>query len=133
MSPQLNLLVLRVDDVERSRTFYESLGLMFVAERHGNGPEHFSSTLGETVLELYPRSPAGAISTIRLGFAVDDLASVQARAVTCHGVVEKSAQSTLWGLRAVLIDPDGNRVVVVQRTRASTDDAPERRSSVGLE
>ena len=132
MSPQLNLLVLRVDDVDRSRTFYESLGLMFVAERHGNGPEHFSSTLGETVLELYPRSSAGAISTIRLGFAVDDLASVQARAVTCGGV-EKSAQSTLWGLRAVLIDPDGNRVVVVQRTRASTDDAPERRSSVGLE
>jgi catechol 2,3-dioxygenase-like lactoylglutathione lyase family enzyme len=55
----ITLIVLRCADVERAREFYETLGLTLVAEQHGAGPRHYSTTIGRTVLELYPRLRAG--------------------------------------------------------------------------
>jgi catechol 2,3-dioxygenase-like lactoylglutathione lyase family enzyme len=53
----LTLIVLRCADIERSRAFYEQLGLSFTAEQHGSGPQHLACVLDDgAVLELYPRS-----------------------------------------------------------------------------
>jgi catechol 2,3-dioxygenase-like lactoylglutathione lyase family enzyme len=38
----LDHVVLRCADLERSRAFYEALGLTVVPEQHGAGPAHFS-------------------------------------------------------------------------------------------
>ena len=54
VTPAPNLLVLRAADLAASRRFYEALGLEFVVERHGKGPEHLAASLGEFVFELYP-------------------------------------------------------------------------------
>lgn len=68
----LNLLVLYVSDLERSRTFYELLGLDLRREQHG-GPVHYAAELdGGTVLELYPTPPGGPVTRVRLGFDVPD-------------------------------------------------------------
>ena len=49
--PTLNLVVLRCNDLARSRLFYDALGLRFVDERHGQRPPHVSATLpGGTVV-----------------------------------------------------------------------------------
>ncbi len=51
----LNLVVIPSVDIQRSLAFYQSLGLSFVAERHGKGPVHFAAELGSTIFEIYPQ------------------------------------------------------------------------------
>lgn len=48
------LIVLRTMDVDRLRVFLEAFGLEFQAEKHGDGPEHWSASSGDNVLDLYP-------------------------------------------------------------------------------
>lgn len=49
---QLNLVVLRSLDIERARTFYEVLGLVFTKHAHGKGPEHLSAEIAGAVFEI---------------------------------------------------------------------------------
>jgi cupin superfamily acireductone dioxygenase involved in methionine salvage len=56
----MSVLVLRVDDMERVRMFFEQMGLTFVKEKHGKGPEHFAAEHGENVLEIYPSRGYGS-------------------------------------------------------------------------
>ena len=104
--PQLKLIVLKTDDVESLRRFYAALGFQFVQEQHGNGPLHYSAVIGDGILEIYPL-PAGtaADSSTRLGFSVQDIASVLK--TLGESAVPKQ---TDWGLRAVVKDPDGRAV-----------------------
>lgn len=52
--PSLSLLVLRAADVERTRGFYEALGLVFTREQHGSGPVH-SAVLVDPGVDLSSR------------------------------------------------------------------------------
>ena len=67
----LNLLVLRARDPRGLAEFYGLLGLRFVPEKHGNGPDHMACDSGGSVVEIYPRK-SGQESTrsVRLGFAM---------------------------------------------------------------
>lgn len=58
---------------------YEALGLPLVAEQHGGGPPHYSSTVGGVVLELYPAS-GKTTSGLRLGLTVSNVAAAVAKA-----------------------------------------------------
>lgn len=61
---EINLIVLRSDQLQVTRGFYEALGLSFVEEKHGHGPVHLSATTQSgTVLELYPLSNGEAPET----------------------------------------------------------------------
>ena len=107
----LSLVVLRTPNVTRLRTFYESLGMEFVDEKHGDGPVHASMTLGDLVVEIYPGSGVierGSVADVRLGFSVDSLAEVRASLVGAAG------QSITRGGSEVLVlrDPDGRAVEV---------------------
>jgi len=62
----LAYVVLRCADLERSRGFYEALGLRLSAEQHGKGPKHYASNVGGVVLELYPLA-GNLTSGLRLG------------------------------------------------------------------
>jgi lactoylglutathione lyase len=107
--PQLTLLVLRCRDLQQSRRFYSALGLELTAEKHGDGPIHYSSKLGSTVLELYPTSKVS--SSVRIGLEVRDvMAAVEAvRMLGAHVDREPgSAQNS-----ALVRDPDGNQVELV--------------------
>jgi lactoylglutathione lyase len=110
---QLNLIVIRASNVERSVQFYEQLGLRFVKHRHGNGLEHFSSTIGLITFEIYPQTPS-ALSTAgtRLGFQVRDVSAMMMK-LEAVAVITPPIDSE-WGLRAVVVDPDGHRVELTQ-------------------
>jgi catechol 2,3-dioxygenase-like lactoylglutathione lyase family enzyme len=115
---KLNLLVLRTPRLEDLRRFYSALGARFESERHGNGPEHYAATLGgDLVLELYPTLD-GALPDpgLRLGLSVDDLGE----ALRSLGQTATPRQ-TPWGLRALVRDPDGRTVELLQggRTEAA--------------
>ncbi|WP_322762397.1 VOC family protein [Frankia sp. Cr2] len=97
-NPQLSLLVLYTSDVAGCQAFYESLGLVFTAERHGNGPKHVAASLaGGSVLEIYPAGRNGSTGTLRLGFVLS----------TCH-----FPETSLPLGQHLLRDPDGRAVNV---------------------
>lgn len=53
MPIRLNLVVLRVSDLEQSATFYRSLGISFERHQYGSGLIHFSRENSDTTFELY--------------------------------------------------------------------------------
>jgi predicted enzyme related to lactoylglutathione lyase len=121
-SPRLNLLVLRVSDLDRSAVFYRLLGLSFTRHAHGSGPEHLASEAHGFVFELYPATPEQPPSvSARIGFAVAD---VDALATALGGVegarVVSPPKDSPWGRRAVVADPDGHRVELVNAAAGGT-------------
>jgi lactoylglutathione lyase len=110
----ITLLVLRCSDIERSRLFYESLGLHFVAEKHGSGLTHYSTRIGSLVLELYPETDAETRG-LRIGFSVVDLPTIMQ-------VIERNGGSSVRVAldasppHAVIRDPDGHWIELTQAT-----------------
>jgi catechol 2,3-dioxygenase-like lactoylglutathione lyase family enzyme len=107
----VTLLVLRCTDIERAREFYEALGLVLVAEQHRAGPRHYSTTIGGTVLELYPqRGPE--TRGVRLGLSLSDLAAALSAVERVGGkVVRTEAAQTP---SAIVEDPDGHTIELTQ-------------------
>jgi catechol 2,3-dioxygenase-like lactoylglutathione lyase family enzyme len=117
---KFNLLVLRTPRLEDMRTFYSALGARFESERHGNGLEHYAATLGDDfVLELYPRLD-GAMpdAGLRLGVRVDNI-----RESLCSIGQSVVPRQTQWGLRALVRDPDGRTVELVESQTEATSAA----------
>lgn len=98
------------------RTFYSTLGMAMSEEKHGNGPVHFAGRAGDVVFEIYPLGEAGAVDTsTRLGFDVARL-DVLMETLRSSGVtIVKEPESTKWGRRAVVLDPDGRSIEIYQR------------------
>jgi lactoylglutathione lyase len=113
---RLNLLVLKIHQVDRLRAFYSAFAVAFTEERHGDGPLHLAARVGDLVLELYPlpdgASPADA--TTRLGFAVPDLDAALRSLDAVGAVLVGQPKMTPWGRRAVVRDPDGRAVELVE-------------------
>ncbi|MFI8513278.1 VOC family protein [Streptomyces sp. NPDC085460] len=90
---RIDLVVLHTDRLEDCRAFYTGLGLTFVRERHGTGPEHYAAVLADgAVLELYPATGRPPTGHLRLGLA--------------------APAGAAGARRRVLTDPDGRTVVV---------------------
>lgn len=115
-SPSLNLVVLRVTDVEASASFYRQLGLQFAQHRHGNGPEHYAAETPGGVFELYALSnELEASKGTRIGFCVPsvDEAVAKVRPLSPASILSEPKPSE-WGKRAVIADPDGHRVELTE-------------------
>ena len=111
----LNLVVIRAADLETSVKFYRMLGLNFVKHRHGNGVEHFSCELGEIVFEIYPQqNNLESTKLTRLGFKVANLKSLFEKLQQEKIKVIVEPKKSEWGLRAVVSDPDGHRIELLQ-------------------
>lgn len=111
-NPELNLLVLRSANLERSVGFYGLLGLVFVEEKHGNGPKHYSTQLGATVLELYPLGKRSPTTDVRLGFTVSSIDEAIGN-LEMDAVVQPTSD-TERGKLAVIQDPDGHTIELVE-------------------
>ena len=110
----LSLIVLRCQDIMATRHFYESLGLLFQQEQHGNGPTHYSSVLeGGLVLELYPATD-GVSDNTRLGLFVPALDDAISR-IRQRGITVGNRQSFGDHVFVVAQDPDGRKVEIVQQ------------------
>ena len=124
LEPRLNLIVLRVADIDRSASFYSQLGLAFQKHSHGTGPIHCSAELAGIVFELYPASASHPVtSSVRIGFEVSDIANAIKRLLAFEGcrLISRVAESE-WGLRAVIADLDGHRVELTQAVLPHSSD-----------
>jgi catechol 2,3-dioxygenase-like lactoylglutathione lyase family enzyme len=116
--PRLNLVVLRVADIDRAADFYRLLGFEFLRHAHGKGPQHYASEAQDFVFELYPATAAQVVSSsTRIGFSVSDVDDVAYRLSSFVGArLVEAAQDSEWGRRAVVADPDGHRIELVAAT-----------------
>lgn len=119
MAAKLNLIVIRSPDAARLAGFYQTLGLVFELHRHGSDPEHFASENGSCVFEIYPAS-SEATSGLRLGFEVQDVSYTVQLLINSGATVLKAPSPSPWGLRAVLQDPDGNKLELTQPSSTSS-------------
>lgn len=108
----LSLLVLRARDPQELAHFYGKLGLDFVREQHGPGPIHHSCRAGTSTLEIYPLEN-DSLQTVgtRLGFSVD---CIETTIAACHGKIISAPRQTVWGKRAVIEDPEGHKIELVE-------------------
>lgn len=113
--PILNLLVLRVTSIDAAEGFYTALGLSFVHEQHEAGPRHLSCMAGETLLELYPTEDGLTTQSTRLGFNVRSLDTAVDAVVKVGGTLISKPKQGTWGRRAVVSDPDGHKVELLER------------------
>jgi len=111
----LNLVVLRSPDISRAVAFYTRLGLQFTRHQHGKGAEHFAAELPRGVFELYPQAAQG-LSTLgtRIGFAVSSVDAAAAALGDYPDAIVSAPKDSEWGRRAVVADPDGHRVELVE-------------------
>jgi len=111
----LNLVVLRSADITRAAEFYTRLGLRFIQHRHGKGAEHFAADLPGGVFELYTQT-ADSPTTLgtRIGFSVPSVDAVIAALTEYPAAVVSAPKDSEWGRRAVVADPDGHRVELIE-------------------
>ena len=111
----LNLVVLRVPDISRAEAFYSRLGLHFRKHQHGKGAQHFAAELPGGVFELYTQTADGP-STFgtRIGFTVPSVDEIISVLSDYPEAVKSAPKDSEWGRRAVIADPDGHRIELIQ-------------------
>lgn len=116
---RLSYIVLYCKDLNASRHFYGLVGLVFVEERHGRGPLHFSADVSGVTVELYPLkgSPSDA-KPQRVGFAITDFAAAVGR-LRAAGFEPMELTETPAPERAGFLDPDGRFVDLSADTPAT--------------
>ncbi len=112
--PSMNLVVIYARDIELAKEFYDALGLSFASEQHGSGPRHYAALMGSLVFEIYPCRTGEGTSPLRFGFRVPSVDGT-VEALRSRGVkIVADPKDSSWGRRAVVEDPDGNRVELAQ-------------------
>ncbi|MBJ7539712.1 VOC family protein [Marinomonas transparens] len=101
---KISLLVLRCQDIEISKDFYQLLGLTFVKEKHGSGPAHYSCEYDGCVFELYPNKGEPPEDRNRLGFKVLN------RTEIINNITVTDSYDFLGNTIIVVTDPDGRKV-----------------------
>ena len=122
----MNLIVLQSDDVWQLGEFYGALGLHFITERHGDGPEHLTCDLGQMTLEIYPGAGQSCTAGMRLGFGVSEVSASFARAMSRGGIAISDPRPGPWGKRAVVQDPAGHIVELTELNPTSCAHSPGR-------
>ena len=113
-SCRLNLVTIRVGNLDRAERVYRALGMNFERHRHGTGPVHLCADSNGYVFELYPiRSGKSSTASIRLGFAVADVDLAVERMIAANGTVVVRPGESEWGYRAVVRDTDGHSIELV--------------------
>lgn len=110
--PRLALIVLYCGDVPKCRDFYQALGFEFHIEKHGEGPVHYATSVGDMFIELYPASDSKPVSMNRLEFVVEDIHVVVARLQSIPCLHRYPSEGILS-----CKDPD-DRVIVVRQKPA---------------
>ena len=113
----LILVVIRSREMDKLATFYGALGLRFTKHRHGTGPEHLTSTIGEIVFEIYPANAANeSTASTRLGFSVPSLAEAVTHLRSLQAIVLSEPAYSHFGRRAVVQVFNGLKVELYERS-----------------
>jgi lactoylglutathione lyase len=118
--PFLNLVVLRAPDIEVAQQFYSLLGLSFTKHAHGSGPQHYVADTGTQVFEIYPQTNAeDSTRHVRIGFKVPALDATVGRLRAAGGKIISAPTDSPWGRRAVISDPIGHKIELVEEVGAA--------------
>ncbi|QEC75502.1 VOC family protein [Mucilaginibacter ginsenosidivorax] len=114
---KVKLLVIRTGDMQKLAKFYELLGFTFDYHKHGDSPYHYSATVGETVIEIYPliKSQTEADKSLRLGFEIDNFDTIIELLKENNIVFAAQPVLTTFGLMSVVIDPDGRKIELYKK------------------
>lgn len=115
-------VILRAENKETTKAFYERLGMTFDEHRHGDGPLHYVATFHSAMLEIYQGRESGesagerdyrAAGETTLYIELPPGLSIQQLGpeITIVRVVRDNAL-------VVLRDPDGRTVMVAARESA---------------
>ncbi len=115
---EIELIVLKTKQVEALRAFYGAMGLAFVEEQHGKGPIHWSAKAGAAVFEVYPLpDDSSPEATTRIGFAVESAKGAIDVLRKSGAAIVSEPKDGPWGIRAVVRDPDGRAVEIIQKIK----------------
>jgi len=114
---ELKLLVLRTGDTKILADFYSLFGLSFDYHKHGNSPFHYSATLGQTVLEIYPltKSQTEPDKNLRLGFGLDNFDETIQKLKAVEVSFSLEPAQTDFGFMAIVSDPDGRKIELYKK------------------
>lgn len=113
---EIRLIVIRTNDQKRLADFYCLLGLTFDYHKHGNSPMHYSATIGQTVLEIYPltKSQIEADKNLRLGFGIDNFEDTILTLKNSH-IEFTEPTATDFGFLTIITDPDGRKIELYKK------------------
>jgi len=134
LRPNISFITLGVTDLDRSRTFYASMGL---EEHPSSGPKVAFFDMTGQILALFPRDAlaedAGIAAGTTEGLTVtlsqnvherDDIDRILNRAVEAGGRILVEPSSPPWGgVRGYFADPDGNPWEIAWNPRTTIDPA----------
>ena len=112
----IRLLVLRTSDIETLAEFYSLIGLSFEYHSHGGSPYHYSATIGQMVLEIYPlaKNQVKADKNLRLGFSIDNFDAIIKLLKEKRVQFSSEPAQTEFGFMAIILDPDGRKIELYQ-------------------
>lgn len=113
----IRLLVLRTSDTKKLTDFYSLFGLTFDYHKHGNSPFHYSTSIGQTVLEIYPlsKSQTEADSNLRLGFGIDNFDQTVLTLKELQVPFSLEPTQTEFGFMAIISDPDQRKIELYKK------------------
>jgi lactoylglutathione lyase len=113
----IRLLVLRTGDIKKLVDFYSVLGLTFDYHKHGNSPFHYSTTIAQTVLEIYPlaKNQIEADKTLRLGFGIDNFDETVRKLKEQQVSFLLEPTLTEFGFMTIISDPDERKIELYKK------------------
>jgi len=114
---EIRLIVIRTEDYKRLSEFYELLGCSFTYHKHGSSPYHYSATIGQTILEIYPlaKNQTSADKNLRLGFVIDHFDDILQYLKEQNVVFIQEPTETEFGFLAIIEDPDGRKIELYRK------------------
>ncbi len=104
---ELKYLVIKCNDLEKSKAFYEAIGFYPVKEKHGSGVEHYSFAIKDFVIELYPsnkRVEGNLILGLEIKISIDEIMQ-RLKFISYDQELSKNKDGNFS-----IKDPDGNRI-----------------------
>lgn len=109
---EIRLLVLRTSDTKKLADFYSLLGITFDYHKHGNSPYHYSASVGQMILEIYPlaKNQTTADKDLRLGFSIENFDKTILTLKQLNVSFSSEPIETEFGFMSVILDPDNRRI-----------------------
>jgi len=113
----IRLLVLRTADIKQLAEFYSLLGLAFEYHKHGNSPYHYSASIKQTIIEIYPlaKNQFQPDENLRLGFSIDNFDEIIQRLKELNVPFVAEPFETEFGLMAIVSDPAKRKIELYKK------------------
>lgn len=113
----IRLIVLWTGDIKKLADFHSLFGLTFNYHKHRNSPFHYSASIGQAVLEIYPltKSQTEADKNLRLGFSIDNFEQTVLTLKKLQIPFSLEPTQTGFGFMAIISDPDERKIELYKK------------------